>query len=503
MTQFMNLFAVGFSISIGTAVTMILEENGAEWIHTAWVVVATCLIMDFSITFDGKISRMVKNIVPMILGLAIGIVTGLVVRAMGYWACPRWSILLVRVFFITGVLIGAVLVIQLKIGSQIFRGRWSIEPSHMIILCVSSSLPLFSSSTTLAISRCVGFLFASAISIAVTGFFLAIEIQLSKKEGIRGTIGKRILSSNPELIRNTLSLVSKSIKGLETDKECVDFLHGEIRKNLDLFESSTAPVPFFGGGKSTTIGWGFSGGNTSINKSTSSRKTVELLSSQVRTLSYECNSIYWSMMSVSLTPFLCRDGHSIETSSTSTEIAFFTNDFDSFNRYFGPSMKKIEVGISELRDALILLVSMPDAGTSEAMDDARHRLVDRITSELVGYNLVEGFQGLEFNFSQVGRVSGIFSSNGQRWNMCSYLVNLAAVIVSTIDFVRVVVSQLGLPSDIQSHTIGSLSRDCDKINSIQKIGSFNDLLSLGVALDGTSAVSIPDGLSSSMLIGGQ
>jgi hypothetical protein len=47
------------------------------------------------------------------------------------------------------------------------------------------------------------------------------------------------MNRNSCLVSNVLKLAIKSIRGLETDKEIVDKLLGEVRKGLDKFEAST------------------------------------------------------------------------------------------------------------------------------------------------------------------------------------------------------------------------------------------------------------------------
>ena len=65
--MYANILAGCLAISINTGITMILEENGAEWIHTVWVVIASVLLIDYSREFDGtKILRTVKKIVALI-----------------------------------------------------------------------------------------------------------------------------------------------------------------------------------------------------------------------------------------------------------------------------------------------------------------------------------------------------------------------------------------------------------------------------------------------------
>ena len=91
---------------------------------------------------------------------------------------------------------------------------------------------------------------------------------------------------------------------------------------------------------------------------------------------------------------------------------------------------------------------------------------------------MEGMQGMDFNFKQVGRHGEMFSSHGKRWNMCAYLVNLGAVIVSIIDLTRTVITSFRLTEDVQDRAIMTLTDYAQKISAIQNFGSMNDLLSL-------------------------
>jgi hypothetical protein len=414
---------------------MILEENGVEWIHTVWVVITIALLMEDCI----DILKTVKKIVPLILGLLVGIVTGIVIQAMVSWGCPRWSILLLRVLCMTAISVACNFIFQRRIGQNLFRGRWSIQPIHISFVCFAAALPLFSTSSSLALARCVGVLFASALVLVVNSVFWTIRVYRERKDDNSG----RIFHQNSDLIKNVLLLARICVRGLETDKEIVDTLLGDVRSGLKFFESAVITT-------------------TPKRSSSSRRRAADILNSHIRTLAYECSSTYWSLMSVSVTVFLHRDRHD------SGEVAYFTDNINSHNQYFAGSLKMIHDGFIDLHRAMDELVS------GSTVDEEIHRCLDRICIDVIGHKLMEGYQGLEFNFGQSS--SYIFSSNTERSHMCSYIVNVGAVIVGVVDLVRVLVSFLGLPEDVESYAVRSLSQCTDKINAMQKTGTFNCLL---------------------------
>ena len=487
-----NPIASLLSLTIGATITIVLEEEeNVQWIHTVLVVLATCLLIDMQPEFEGKILRIVKKVVALVLGLGLGIVSGLVVRAMAQnWGCPRWSILLVRLLFVSVFILASILIFQSRILTRLrfFQGKWKIEPFHMSLLCFASALPLFSTSSSLALSRCVGVLFASAIVVIVTSAMYAIVNWRDNHSHAKTTVGRRVITQHSQLIETVIALCRCAVSTHESDKEKFDLFSFRIRKGLDGLEDTIAPAPWH---KRT--------------KTSPSRKMVNLVGSHLRTLSYECSSLFWSMMSVATSPFICvyetdeittqhlANRSYLSTSSSSAittdethilQISNFANNPQIFGRYFASSIRKIDSGLCDLNDAL--LHELP-AATS---DDVRAEIVDRITSLIIGYQLVEGMQGMEFNFKQVGPHGEIFASYGQRWNMCAYLVNLGAVIVSVIDLTRTIISSYGLPEDVQDRAIVNLSDYSQKISAIQKLGSMNDLLSLSNPIGGGTGCAV-------------
>ena len=460
-SKLLNPLSSLLSLIIGASVTMVLEETEeVQWIHTVLVVLTTCLVIDMEAEFEGKLLRIMKKIVALILGLGLGILGGIVVRALS-WSSPRWSILLVRLVFMSVYLGISVLLIQgsskLFSTNILFQGKWRIEPIHMALVCFASALPLFSPSSSLALSRCVGVLFASAIVLAVNSVFYLFTNSQSRNAG------RKVVSQHASLIETVLALSRTAISANESDKDMFDNLACKLRIELDQLENAVALSPW------QRI--------FSTNRASPSRKIVNLISSHVRTLSYECNSLFWSTMSVATTPFICPSADLADFESSLISVASdnrppttaFTNNMASFNRYFGPSIGRI---LSGLEDLTTTLVELPQAST----DDVRAEIVDRITSLVVGYQLVEGVQGMEFLFKQVGGHHEVFASNGQRWNMCAYLVNLGTVVVSVIDLARTVITSYGLPEDIHDRAIVNLSDYSQRISSLQKMGSLNDLL---------------------------
>jgi len=496
--KILNPLASVLSLIIGATITMVLEETeDVQWIHTVLVVLSTCLLVDLQPEFEGKILRIVKKIVALILGLGLGIIGGLIVRAMAYnWSSPRWSILLVRLLFISLFLLASILIVQGKIfSSTLFQGKWRIEPFHMSLLCFGSALPLFSASSSLAVSRCVGVLFASAITLIINTIFYVIVNYIELKQGLKGTVGRRVISQHRTLVETVLLLSRSALQGNESDKEKFDKLSSNIRKGLNELDESVAPAPWQRKAKSSSV----------------SRKVVNMIGSHVRTLGYECNSLFWGTMSVASTPFVCTyedqpvdlppadlsymsATSSVLTTDLPQHISTFTNNAIVFSRYFGPSIRKIDSGIRDLSKALLQELS------SAIDDESRAEIVDRITSLIIGYQLVEGMQSMEFNFKQVGRHAEIFSSNGKRWNMCAYLVNLGAVIVSIIDLTRTVISSFGLPQDVQDRAIVNLTDYAQKISAIQNLGSMNDLLSLSNPVIAVSSIDQTDSPDQSLVV---
>ena len=152
--------------------------------------------------------------------------------------------------------------------------------------------------------------------------------------------------------------------------------------------------------------------------------------SHLRPLVYECYSMYWSLASCAA----CTHGN------------LFSGP--SYAGFFRPSIERIEDGLDGVRNDLMSLLSAPDVGTQT-----------RLVEQWIAGNLIEGLQGLEFNFSR---------KPCNRFFMASYLVNLSSVLVSLIGFVQILLRSIKTAPELD----GKLTDCLTRINSFQKLGSY-------------------------------
>ena len=397
-------------LAIGT--TLLIQESGAEWIHSVWVVVGVSVLVDMHSedSFIVRIRRLTRKISALFVGLCIGVACGVLVRALYSWDSPRWTILLLR------LLVECLLLLGCSITAQRTQKVFS---SELALVCLSSSLALFCPTSNLAIARVVGILFACAISLIVLVVFWLLSLS-----------PKTILNRQEiELIDAVLTLGTRVIRGADNDKHEVERLSCYTRQ----------------------LGV--------------ERQELE---AHLRPLVFECLSLYWSLMSGAVTPFVHQQS-----------LSLFCGSQDQFDRYFRSSLERIEDGLDGVRNDLIALISSRREEGRKVLqervneEDSRG-LVCRLVHQWIEANLVEGLQGMEFHFAQTNKTS-VFISRGQRWNMASYLVNLSTMISSLIAFVQYVLTLHG-EQELADKLVDSLNR----ISSIQKLGSYSDLLDLTI-----------------------
>jgi hypothetical protein len=120
----------------------------------------------------------------------------------------------------------------------------------------------------------------------------------------------------------------------------------------------------------------------------------------------------------------------------------------SYAGFFRPSIERIEDGLDGVRNDLMSLLNAPDVETQT-----------RLVEQWIAGNLIEGLQGLEFNFSR---------KPCNRFFMASYLVNLSSVLVSLIGFVQILLRSIKTAPELD----GKLTDCLTRINSFQKLGSY-------------------------------
>ena len=388
-------------VAIGT--TLAIEEAGEEWIHAVWVVITVSLLVDMEpkIAFRIKFRSLARKAASMMVGLLLGVASGLIVRALHSWDSPRWTILVLRLMTECVLLFGA------AIAAQVTK---RISAFELALACATSSVALFCPRASLAVARVVAILFACAVALAVTALFWALE--LYKKKGTRND---RFGAVEMELIDQTLALAAKVLRTDPMDKEEVESIACGIKQT---------------------------------------RTRDGGLNSHVRPLVFECYSLYWSAVAGASIPFAQPEALFCQTSA-------------QFDRFFRPSLEKIEDGLDGLRSDMVLLLR------KEERDVAASKMVH----QWIASNLVEGLQGLEFHFTQTSKTH-VFASRGARWLMASYLVNLSTMLVSVIGFVGFLLSSLEAPHDCRDSITDALNR----VAAIQKLGSLADILALTTPL---------------------
>jgi hypothetical protein len=311
----------------------------------------------------------------------------------------------------------------LLLGSSILAQRTQkVSPYELALVCISSSLALFCPRDSLAIARVVAMLYACLFTLAVLFVFCVVHAFFAQKN--------RFEKTQIKLADSLVTLCGKVLRGADSDKEEVERLSADIRG----------------------IGEGVSG----------------TVMTHVRPLVFECYSLYWSSVSGAVTPFIHQ--HS---------VSLFCGTQDQFDRYFRASLERIEDGLDGLRNDLLAWMTMNDEKTKI---DEFMNLQMKIVDVWIAGHIVEGFQGMEFNFTLTSKTA-VFSSLGQRWHMATYLVNLGTMITSLIGFVQYLMPQ-------EKCLIDALNR----ISAIQKMGSLADLLHLSapfhVASRGVSSAAI-------------
>jgi hypothetical protein len=403
--------AVGVTGFVAIGATLLIQEAGAEWIHSVWVVIGVSLLVDmhYQDSFPIKIRRLVRKISALFVGLCLGVACGLLVRALYSWNSPRWIILVLRLLVECLLLLGSAIAAQ-----------WTqkVSSSELALVCLGSSLALFCPTSNLAIARVVGMLFACATTLLVLVVFWLVTMNRTTR---------KISQTQLDLFDNVLTLCTKVIRGADNDKEEVERLGFMIRHYMS-------------------------------QKHMVSRE----MEGHIKPLVYECFSLYWSVVSGAVTPFIHQQSASL-----------FCGSPDQFDRYFRPCIERIEDGLDGVRNNLLSLL----AGTEDPC-----LVLDQLVHQWIEANLVEGIQGMEFHFAQTSKTV-VFISQGQRWNMASYLVNLSTMISSLIGFIQCAITTT--EEGRRTEYIDSLTNCLNRSSAIQKMGSFSYLLDLSVPVVGT------------------
>jgi hypothetical protein len=456
LDNWFNPICVVSATVVATTVATFLDEADVEWIHTIWVVIACALLVDMEPDHNGRMYRVIRKTIAVIVGLAIGIALALVLKVLYSWVFPRWTILALRIVFECVIFFAAAVIVQRL--NPVAGYTSQIEPTHLVLVCLTAMLPLFSPKSSVALCRIAACLLTSVFVLAITSAFVYLRIWLEAREG--HSKSKRIVEQHKGVIESTLRLCSVAIGGKVSDKEIVEQVSSEITAGLTRLDhyGIRLVVPF---SKRKT---------SRLFASEGTQKIIETLVARIRPISFECYSVYWSVVAASATPFL--------HSELSIKTCVFTDTPEIFSRHFEPSLKKLVNGIDNLRDNLLELVTRSTSNITPS-------LLERICDENVGYEILEGVQGLEFNFAQLGPTPA-FCSLGQRWNMCMYLVNVSAVVLSLIGLVDAVVEMCAVDVSEARRSLGMSMR---RISELQKNGSFNDLLSLANPIVGSQRTS--------------
>jgi hypothetical protein len=239
-------------LSITTAV--LLEQNGIEWMHAIWVALLVSLLVDFDLVKSPKNNRItstIRKIAAVVFGLVVGIVTGLIIRAVDLWDCPVWIVEVIRIVGFTMIFFASSIACQRTTNKK-------FTSVHYTLLCTAATLPLFSTRASLAIARVAAVLLSCVFVLAAETiiYYLFLHDKPDRQP---------IKQADCDLIDKALSLATKAVRGDENDKE-------EIEK--------------------LAIG-------LSLKNDTSDR-----ISTHVRPLVFECYSLYWSLVSSSATPFI-------------------------------------------------------------------------------------------------------------------------------------------------------------------------------------------------------
>lgn len=400
-----NPIAITLTAVLAITITLILQEHRVEWIHSVWVVITIALLADFekpstSVSPTARPRKLVRAMAAIIIGLVIGVVAGLIVRTVYTDDCPRGVILVIQVLVQSSLFFASAIVAQRSSR---------VSGTELSYTCAFASFCLFAPTSSLALARIVAVLFACAVTLLVESLKYLIIIRSSTQSSVR----------HRALVDKALGLATKVIRGHESDKEEIEKIASDIRESLE----------------------------------TESSKNDSKLLAHIRTLVFECYSLYWSLMASSATPFLGQ------------KSTLFCQSEEQFNYFFKSSIDRIEDGLDEIRNHLHF----------ETDDDRTSATVSRVVHEFIANNFVEGMQGFEFHLTQAKGHSSM--SPGQRWHMAAYLVNLGAILVSVIDLVRVILADQ-LPKETSEQYFSSLSDSMTRISGIQKMGSMGDLLIL-------------------------
>lgn len=392
--------------AITTAV--VLQEADVDWIHSVWVVMAVSVLVDLESSESLRLVRLMKKIVALFLGLLIGTVAGLIVLGLNSWESPRWIIVFIRILVATTLPFGCALLLRSE------KVRSHVDANLLGLLCAFAALPLFVSSGSLAMARVVAVLFACAVAAVVAlAFSLLRPLILGQRDQ---SPLKAILADHSALFSKTISLCAAALKGVESEKE--NFLLTSTQASLGV-DAMTAGISFLG-----------------------KNKELENVAANLKPVLFDANALFWSAAAPSSVPF---------TRSTADPYPFFTGSEGQFHETFSPALVKVENGIELIRSELLLVLNE---------NENLNYTVSRLVNEAVGYFLVAGLQALEFKFAQFG-ATAIFPSMGQRWAMCAYLTNLAAMLVSLTGLVKTVIDSAGLGDEypeLSSSLVDSMNK---------------------------------------------
>ena len=416
--------------AITTAV--VLNEQDIDWIHSVWVVMGVALLVDFEPRDSGRLVKLFKKIFAVIIGLAIGILSGLIVLGLNSWDAPAWSMAVIRVLFATSIPFGLGVLMTKK---NIFE---NVENVHFALICAFLAPPLFATSRSQAFARVVGVLFACGVVALVSVVFWVMRPASRLRTS---------LAENASLFDATLSLCIASIQCSPEGKEEFTRLTSNIGINQEILMGNSN---FFGA--------------TILSSSAKVSGALEGIVANLRPLVADAAGLFWTTVSVSNAPVLQTTqpirasttrfgGSMIDLGSNTDKYGYFCQTETQFKEYFSNPIVRIENGLEIVRVDLLNLLA--DSGNMEVV-------LGRIVHEGVGFFMVDGMEALQTAFTK--HSEGVFPSESHRQAMANYLINLSAMMVSLIGFIKTVIDAIGLGDEFP-HLSSNL------IDSMRKIAS--------------------------------
>lgn len=182
----------------------VMQEANVEWVHAVWAVMAISLLVNMG---GNSIGLVYRKIGAIFVGLVLGIASGLIVLGLNAWDAPRWTIVFIRVVVSCGFLFGSACVARARpVLSELFG-----------LMCAFSALPLYATSSSQAVARVVGVLFACFVAGGVSYLFANLKqyflyrskiAQILLDEGIFDDVFDLVVSAFSR--RNTCAFIQKS-----------------------------------------------------------------------------------------------------------------------------------------------------------------------------------------------------------------------------------------------------------------------------------------------------